>query len=545
LSSKYILEDRISGRQHDIERGQWIWGISLMLVGFGFLFLPYVGLLSVPVFIAAILGFIRYSSGPGYVILFKYRRTLKMRSRRKHPHRRRKVMTKEPIDVALYGFPLGLTPEQEELALDLGIPENLGVSYFPPRDSDVSTIVAQGWDAANMDPDDLFQEEHFLAHGMMETARRSYPSITLTIGLRSRPLNTQLTKMQYAANAHLRVQAVAAGQTLADFINDQPDADQLMQSITPEMLAEAPSVADKSFAKDWQELQGLLKTEYREPTAFFCLNVPRPRYWPSAPRGDIDEIVSPWEMSHSPIVKLTNILEQSLISNGVKNVRALSLDDTKTFVRTAWDLSTVERWHTGATTAPDGTPINPDWPWPATEPLTGVDEDGLEYLDYDGTYSRVYRVYRLNHRRVSPGEFRELFSPNGIGPAGQTGLTVAWSGDTILSARESKITTTTIRFRKAFFLLKDRGKLLDTSALEVEENALLEDRRDALDYGGSHAFSYNTLATTSATSLKLLKGVDEALQRKANELNIVCRLIPWESDLDNGFWTCNIGAGMM
>lgn len=545
MPSRYLLEDRISSRQHDIEPGQWWWGLSFAIVGIGFLFLPYVGLVSIVFFAIAVLGFRRYASGPGYVLLRKYRRTLKMRAQRKRPQQRRKVAKKKDIDVNMFGYPIGFTEQEEVLALELGIPENLGVFYYPPRDSDASITVAKGWDAANMNPDELFREEHLLAHGIMETARRSYPSIELTIGLRSRPINIQLSDERYAQNADLRIQALGVSQSLADFIEDQPDADNLRKYLTPEVLADEPSVADKSFAKEWQELRPLIESGMREPTVFFCLNVPRPRDWPSAPNGDIGDIVGRRELSHSPIVELTKILEESLIRNGVKSVRALSLDDDKTFLRTAWDLTTVDRWHTGATVAPNGSKLDPEWPWPIMVPYVGEDEDGDEYLDYDGTFSRVWRVFRLNHRQVSPGEFRELFSPNGIGPAGKTGLTVAWTGDTILSLKESKITTSAIRFRKAFSLLKDKGKLLDTSALQMEENELLEQRRDALDYGGSHAVSFNTLATTSATTLKLLKGVDKALQRKANSLDVIMEKISWASDLDDGFWSCNIGAGMM
>ncbi len=551
----WLLESRISIRQ-EFEKGQTKWFMYWMGYALVVFLIPWtqtnLPLVWIILAVIAVVGSSRYRHGPGYTYLIELRDTRKEIAKRERPNRKRRVMKREPIVARIMGFPTRPSEVEEEGARETASMEDfdesdLGVTYFPPRDSDSSMILTKGWDGANLDVEDLFDATNRLSNGLLEAARRSPFTIGITEGAMIRPYNFERMRSWQLANNHPLIEAAYPGTTMEEVRAGKSPAAIIEDARRP---LDRPMTADELMNLDSEQREVMLHHTAVDPFYFYSLNVPRPTWWPKGDRGDIGGLLDSEDLYDAPIVELTRLVEGNLITNGVKGVKALNPDELINHTRVAWDLKEIEAWHSGAEFDSKGVRIDPDWPWPSTEYLVRKDKD-KEYIDFDGSHHRVFSLERLDKKRVAPRQLSGLFSPGFLGPAGEVGLVVATSGDTLLSSKESNRTTKRIRLRKAFQRYRQGAGTFDVSSLEQEEARLLENRRDALDYGGSHALSFNTFIITSAASetheatLKRHAKVDEIVLNQVRLMDMVMKPLPLASRQVRAFFTATQGASMM
>ena len=532
------LERRFSQRIHNFEAGQQRWLIGWSLLGgifviLGVLSVQYVGLLAFPAFLVAILGSWRYTYGTGFYMMkvISESRAIRKRGNRlgsdpKVNKNRRQKTPDPPINVSLKAYQV---PGVER--------ENLGVHYFPPKDSDTSVILFDSWDAASLDSDERFHQENHYAEMVLDVINRDVHSIGITQGITSRPIDPNKSRAFRAGRGNPRV--LAAG--TSTFEGD-----------------EVPQNKNEWLAKQAIDLDQRRNLYSYDVQSFIALNVPRPVKWPKTAdgslvkvdkNGDLQPLLTQRQQEQAPIVRMTERMETNLRTLGVKNVRALDMDTLRTFTRFAWDLN-MDSWYRNLIDNDPEFDVMTDenfWPWPEDEPMVGKDENNKPFICLNGSYHRPYRAFKMDRSRVYPGEFLPLYSTGGFGYAYETGLCVAMSGDTFPVQRELDALNKFITAERGL-----KGKKLNdpnryVSEQERDEYQATQERQSRLYNSGatSDGLYWNTWVVPSATSLEALMVVDQAVDQHATRLGVSLRPIPFEALQVPALFTAVIGACMM
>lgn len=533
------LERRFSQRIHNFQSHQlqWLLGWSLfggIIVIFGFLVYRTIGLLSLPFFLIAILGSWRYPYGTGAQMIKIIRTSRKMRkgddehmnhSTKGRVGRRKKALD-PPINVSLQAYQVPGVGR-----------ENLGVHYFPPKDSDTSIILSDAWDAVSLDSDERFLRENQHAEMILDGVTRSKYSVGITQGITSRPLDITRSRAFRAGRGNPRM--LAAG--TSTFEGD-----------------DVPKNKYEWLAKHATDLDQRRSLYSYDVTSFIALNVPRPEKWPKTPdgsltkvnkNGEVEPLLTQRQQEQAPLVKMTDRIERNLRTIGVKNVRACDMDNLRTFTRSAWDLN-MKQWHDKLISddpAFDDMTDENFWPWPEDEVYVGRDENEKVYVRLNDSFQRPYRAYRMDRRRVFPGEFMPLYSTGGFGYAYETGLTVSMTGDTFAIQRELDALDKFITAERGLKKKKINDPNRYVSQQQRDDYLASEERQSRLYNSGAttDGLYWNTWVVPSATSLEALMVADQAVDHHATRLGVILKPVPYEALQIPALFTAVIGACMM
>lgn len=550
----WLLEGKVSRSQYDYEPGQRWWFLYFMGAAVIVFIIPWTQTnlwwLWILLPIIAFAGSYRYRNGPGYVIIDDYLRDKDKREGSEKTNRLRRGQNREPINAALMSFPIrpGTARFKAEVDESEEVSEsrNIGVTYFPPRDSDSSMTLSSGWLGANLDPEELFDASNQLSNSLLEPARKSPVTIGYTQGIIFRPYNMERSRESRLTNFHPKVNAAFPGTTTDELLVGKSAAAIIADAKKP---LNRPMTADEVLNLETDQREAMMTKNSSDTFCFYSLNVPRPTWWPKGERGNIDGLISEEDLYDAPIVELTKMLEDGLIANGVRGVKTLDLDELTNYVRVGWDLKHIKKWHQGADQDEDGNPIDLSWPW--QDYVIRKDYRGRDYTDFGGTYHRMFRLERLDKKRVEPGQLTGLFIPGDMGPTDEVGFMAGISGDTILASEASRRTTSNIRWKKAYQRYKRGAGTFDMSDLEQEEAQLLEKRRNALDYGGSHALNFNAFAGICVTGdtheekLRKLAKADAILENRVRFLHMTLKRGRWATREIREYFTLAIGASMV
>ena len=533
------LERRFSQRIHNFQshQTQWLVGWSLfggILIIVGILFYQIIGILSLPFFVVAALGSWRYSYGTGQEMTKIIRssrnirksgnqivsRTIKVRG-----GLHRKVL-EPPINVSLKAYQVPGVGR-----------DNLGVHYFPPKDSDTTIILSDAWDAVSLDSDERFIRENQHAEMILDGITRSKHSIGITQGVTNRPLDITRSRAFRAGRGNPRM--LAAGTSTFEG-------------------ADVPKNKYEWLAKHATDLDQRRSLYSYDVMSFVALNVPRPEKWPKTPDGSLTKVdkngevvplLTQKQQEQAPVVKMTERIERNLRTIGVKNVRACDMDSLRTFTRFAWDLN-MEKWYDKLISNNPEFDVMTDenfWPWPEEVVSIGRDADGKSYIRMNDSFHRIYRAYRMDRRKVFPGEFMPMYSTGGFGYAFETGLTVSMSGDTFPIQRELDALNKFITAERGL-----KGKKLNdpsryVSQQERDDYRASEERQNRLYNSGAttDGLYWNTWVNPSATSLAALSVADQAVDHHATRLGVILKPVPFEALQIPALFTAVIGASMM
>jgi hypothetical protein len=545
---QWLLENRRIPRQRDSDPIRWWWlGVFTSIT-----ILLFIIPITQPTWLwlgTAIIGFfgwLQNKKGPGYLVwLDWYLQATRRRAPDTSESVSKKSATKTPINASIMAYPI-ITDLSKDVVVDMD--NNLGVTYFEPRDSDSSMIVSTGWNGSNLDVVEYFDRMNAKSESILEAARSSFLPIGITEGIMKRPYDIWRYRDSGLKNVHPTVLSAIPGTTLDDIRNGKSGQKILEDATKPinRILS-----ADENLNREREERDTLLQLRASNTYNFYSLNVPRPRDWPSVKHGNIDGKLTNRQLADAPIVELTHLLEQSLVSSGELGVHKLNFDEYSTHVRRSWDGKKMHLWNQGAEVDDEGNPFNPRWPWPPHDYVMYYDDKGRPYLDYGGTYHRFFQVEGLDKKLIRPRQLLQIAAPGYLGPNNEIGFTAAMSADTILSRDESRRATGVIQWQKAFARWKSSGLDIDRSRLDQEEARLLENRRDAFDYGGTHGLNFNLFLNISACSvdkpstLRSMMKADDFLMLALRDMRLKVRRIRLEPEMNRAMWTTNIGASMI
>lgn len=530
------LEQKFSQRIHNIERGQYKWffgwsgvGLSVILLAVAFNKLGV--FFSAPFFLFAFVGAWRYALGPGYHILGLRAESRQIRRRGNKltqstdetQQKRRKKISVSPINAHLMSYSVKTMGHN-----------NLAVLYNPPRDSDASIIRVKGWDGVMLDPIERYAAENRWSEAVMDGVNRNKNSVGITQTVMIRPHNVLPSRRFREARMHPSI-IVAGNRTF--------DGD------------DVPRNKHERLAKEAMDLDQSRMLYDRDVTSFVSVNVPRPSNWPKTldgslsrltPEGKLEGVLTQSETDHAPVVAMTERIQRNLAAIGVQQVEALDMDGMRTLARTSWDLN-MEDWFAKLDSDDpkyDEMTNEHFWPWPELEILVGRDKDDLPYVDFGGSFHRVWRVFRRDGRKVFPGEFSSLYASGDIGNAFETGLTVTMTGDTFPIQRELLSMNRFITLQRGLNT-KTTNPDRYVSQQERDEYFAMEKRQTMLYQSGTDGLYWNTLIATSATTLEGLSGVDKAVDTHATRLGLQLRIVPFEAAQVPAFYSATLATCMM
>jgi len=429
--------------------------------------------------------------------------------------------------------------------------KHTGVLYLPPRIADASIIVSTGFDGALLGSEEFFDRMDSMSESLIEAARASIEPIGILQGFMKRPYDITRSREWQLNNVPPQIMASVPGTTWQEVLQGKP-VESVIADASKKL--ERPLTAEEFLHKEMTERDVLKQKRASDAYSFYGLTVPRPQDWPLGNRGVISRMLSQQQLNEAPIVRLTSLVEQGLISNGALGVQTLDLDGLNNHLRKAWDMNpnTLHSWNEGLDVTQEGKPFDPTNPWPPYDFFTGIDKKRLPFTNYGNTLHRTYLVTGMEQRLIRPRQYRELFQPGYLGPTDEVGYAAALVGESVLASEEARATTRAIRLKKAIRRMSgaDSGDR-DESALEREEARLLENQRDEFDYGGSHGLVMNFYITLSvygendqARFDRLMK-VDELFRLVSRNLRVNIQSIRTAPHMNRSFWTMFGGTGMM
>ena len=545
----------------------WVGGFGLAAVIL--FFIPAtlaLGLWIVPAFLTVFGGLIPFKDGPGF--LHFWDRYQDRTSPKRYPKASDNDEEEEETDPAVTENQDDEQPEEEYVdsngkkrrrrrpinALTMEYynsitDEATGVLYMPQRIADASTIVALGFEGALADSDEFYDRIDAVSESVLEAARASMLPLGVVQGIIKRPLDITRSREWQQKNVHKKILASIPGTTWQEAqAGKSPEA---IERDASKQL-DRPLTGGEALMKDLMERDALKQKRNSDTYHFWNLLVPRPEDWPLGAKGNLNYLLDSQQIDDSPILKLTKLVEQGLIANGVLGVQTLDLDGLHTHLRKAWDMGpTMRLWNEGAEFTETGQPFDPTWPWPPSDFITGVDRKRLPYIEYGKTNHRLYQLVGLEHKVVRPRQLQRLFQPGYLGPVDQVGYGMATVGETVLATDESRAATRAIRARKAFNRITgaDSGDR-DLSQLDREEAAIRENERDAFDHGGSHGLYFNqyfdlsVYAEKEKDRFRLMRIADEKFRLEARTSRISVRPIRLAPHMNRVFWSMYGGAGM-
>lgn len=544
------------GNQQKAKRRYWeaihvLWVAGFLVVSMVLFFVPVTQSLWlwVPTLLLLIIGGFPFRNGPGFLVVWDRYQHL---TRQKKPQENDKTGSEPELD--------GKERRQKRTPPINAVPMEYydsvsntytGVLYLPPRIADSSLIVSTGFDGALLGADEFFNQMDSVSESLIEAARSSWEPIGITQGFIRRPYDITRSREWQFANVPARILASVPGTTWQEVAKGKSPEAVLADSIKH---PDRPLSAAEVLHEEMIQRDVLKQKRASDAYSFYGLTVPRPEDWPIGSRGDIRGLLSQQQLNDAPIVRLTKLVEQGLIANGVLGVHTLDEDGLNNHLRKAWDMNpkTLQAWNEGLTQTSDGKPFDPTFPWPPFNFYTGVDQKGLPFTDYGGTIHRIYEVTGLDQKLIRPRQLQGLFQPGYLGPADEVGYAAVLSSETVLSSDEVRAATRAIRFKKAMrrYSGADSGDR-DESTREREEAELLENQRDAFDFGGSHGLNMNFYIALSVygendkARFSRLIQVDERFRLVARTARVTIRPLRLAPHMNRAFWTMFGATGMM
>ena len=544
------------GNQQKAKRRYWeaihvLWVVGFLITSLILFFLPVTQSLWlwVPTLLLLIIGGFPLRNGPGFLVVWdRYQHLTRQKKPQENDEtgneleldgKERRPRRTPPIDAV----PMEYYDSVSE--------KYTGVLYLPPRIADSSLIVCTGFDGASLGNDEFFDQMDRISESLIEAARSSWEPIGITQGFIKRPYDITRSRDWQVSNVPAKILASVPGTTWQEVAEGKSPKAVLADSIKrPDRLLSAAEV----LHEEMMQRDVLKQKRASDAWSFYGLTVPRPEDWPIGNKGDIRGLLSQQQLNNAPLVRLTKLVEQGLIANGVLGVHILDEDGSNNHLRKAWDMNpkTLEAWNEGLRHTSDGKPFDPTYPWPPFNFYTGVDQKGLPVIDYGGTIHRIYQFIGREQKQIRPRQMQGLFQPGYLGPTDEVGYAAVLTSETILSSDEARAATREIRMKKAFrrYSGADKGDR-DESTRQREEAQLLENQRDEFDFGGSHGLHMNFYIALSVygeddkARYSRLMEVDERFRLVVRAARGTIRPLRLAPHMNRSFWTMFGATNMM